>query len=136
MNKWKAHDIQWDVDSPEVLATLPIEIVIPPDVAEDDIADFISDQTGFCHKGFQLKRVSACRCGCDRFYAHQACRLSVVVNSDNFFVENVGGNAEAAIYDVKDPYGPYQCVECGAEYDSLEDLSEAEENIFAGKEVS
>lgn len=69
-----------------------------------------------------------CRCGCDRFYAHQVCRMDVIVDADNDFIENPGGDAAEAIYDAGDPYGPYQCVECGAEYASLEDLpGEADE---------
>ena len=54
----KAIDIQWDTDGEDV--NLPDEIEIPPEVAEqnksdpDAISDYISDVTGFCHKGFVL----------------------------------------------------------------------------------
>ena len=51
----KAINIQWDVDSPEELEYLPTEIEIPEGMEdEDDISDYISDVTGFCHAGFEL----------------------------------------------------------------------------------
>ena len=50
----KAVDIQWDVDEKEDLESLPSEISIPDGMAEDDISDYLSDVTGFCHKGFEL----------------------------------------------------------------------------------
>lgn len=51
----KAINIQWDVDSPEELEYLPTEIEIPEGMEdEDDISDYISDITGFCHAGFEL----------------------------------------------------------------------------------
>ena len=51
-----AYDIEWDTDDldPEDL-DLPNEIEIPPGMTdEDEISDYISDMTGFCHKGFCL----------------------------------------------------------------------------------
>ncbi len=50
----KAVNIQWDVDEPEDLESLPTEIDIPEGMDEEDIADYISDVTGFCHKGYSL----------------------------------------------------------------------------------
>lgn len=61
----KAINIQWDVDYPEDLESLPKEIEIPSDVFcyedgddideyLDEISDYISDITGFCHFGFNL----------------------------------------------------------------------------------
>lgn len=56
----KAYNIIWDVDEDdgitkeEILANLPSEIEIPDDVDEEDVADYLSDQTGYCHFGFQL----------------------------------------------------------------------------------
>lgn len=52
--KYKAINIQWDVDGPNDLEHLPTVIDIPANIHEDDIADYISDLTGFCHKGFEL----------------------------------------------------------------------------------
>lgn len=54
----KAINIEWDVDFEEdldVLQMLPDEIEIPNGMTdEEDISDYISDETGFCHKGFEL----------------------------------------------------------------------------------
>lgn len=51
----KAVDIEWDVDCQEDLEDLPTEIKIPEGLEdEEDISDYISDITGFCHKGFRL----------------------------------------------------------------------------------
>lgn len=51
-----AYNIKWDTDdiAPEEL-DLPTEIEIPPNITdEDEISDYISDITGFCHYGFEL----------------------------------------------------------------------------------
>lgn len=51
-----AYNIEWDTDdiNPEEL-DLPTEIEIPPNITdEDEISDYISDITGFCHYGFEL----------------------------------------------------------------------------------
>lgn len=58
----KAVNIQWDIDYPEGLE-LPTEIQIPEDIIDEDdyegtldeISDYITDYTGFCHKGFEVK---------------------------------------------------------------------------------
>ena len=51
----KAVNIIWDVDDPADLETLPTEIEIPDGMTdEDEISDYLSDETGFCHKGFAL----------------------------------------------------------------------------------
>lgn len=51
----KAVDIEWDVDCQEDLEGLPTEIEIPEGLEdEEDISDYISEVTGFCHKGFRL----------------------------------------------------------------------------------
>lgn len=53
----KAVNIQWDVDYPEELANLPDEITIPDGMEdEEEISDFLSDATGYCHKGFELTK--------------------------------------------------------------------------------
>ena len=53
----KATDIIWDVDSGEDAVSLPNEIKIPEGMTdEDDISDYLSDTTGFCHKGYVLER--------------------------------------------------------------------------------
>lgn len=59
----KATNIQWDTDGDEeLLKILPTEIQIPDELAknadedgcDDEISDYISDVTGFCHYGFEL----------------------------------------------------------------------------------
>lgn len=51
----KATNIIWDIDDPEDAKYLPTEIEIPNGMTdEDDISDYLSDTTGFCHEGFCL----------------------------------------------------------------------------------
>ena len=51
----KAINIKWDVDFEEDLEMLPNEIEIPNGMEdEDEISDYITDKTGFCHCGFEL----------------------------------------------------------------------------------
>lgn len=54
----KAVNIEWNVDDEDDLATLPEEIIIPSELENEDdemISDYLSDATGFCHKGFSLE---------------------------------------------------------------------------------
>ncbi len=49
----KAINIQWDFDDKKT--DYPTEIEIPDGMTdEDEISDYISDVSGFCHKGFDL----------------------------------------------------------------------------------
>ena len=48
----KAVQIDWDTDGEDV--DLPTEIDIPAEIDDEDVADYLSDQTGFCHFGFQI----------------------------------------------------------------------------------
>lgn len=51
----KATNIIWDADK-ETREMLPSEIDIPDGMTDDDeISDYISDFTGFCHKGYVLE---------------------------------------------------------------------------------
>lgn len=54
----KAVNIRWDIDLEEdldILQMLPDEIKIPDGMKnEDEISDYISNITGFCHYGFEL----------------------------------------------------------------------------------
>lgn len=61
-----------------------------------------------------------CSCGNTKFSAHQVCYHDVVVDSNNNFDRNI------AIYESENPYGPYYCTECGAEYDELGKLNKRE----------
>lgn len=61
----KAVNIKWDIDGDlELLQDLPKEIEIPEylidedtdiDEYEEEIADYISEVTGYCHFGFDLE---------------------------------------------------------------------------------
>lgn len=53
----KAVNIQWDIDPEDDDGVeLPNEITIPNDIEDGEaISDYISDVTGFCHKGFELE---------------------------------------------------------------------------------
>lgn len=51
----KAINIKWDVDSEDELDDLPKEVEIPHEMTDtDEISDYLSDLTGFCHAGFAL----------------------------------------------------------------------------------
>ena len=64
----KAINIKWDTDGDEeVLQDLPTEMIIPDDLEEmykkdkeyalEEISDWLSDETGFCHAGFELEKM-------------------------------------------------------------------------------
>lgn len=52
----RAINIKWDTDDTmEVLESLPTKMEIPEDMTdEEDISDWLSNETGFCHNGFEL----------------------------------------------------------------------------------
>ena len=61
----KAINIKWDTDGDmEVLNELPTEMIIPNELEElykkdreyalEEISDWLSDETGFCHDGFEV----------------------------------------------------------------------------------
>ena len=52
----KATNTKWDTDGDmELLEELPTKIELPCGMTdEDEISDWLSDQTGFCHDGFCL----------------------------------------------------------------------------------
>ena len=56
----RAANIKWDVDELEDLEYLPTEVEITSylitdeDDLLDDISDWLSDEYGFCHDGFEL----------------------------------------------------------------------------------
>lgn len=55
----KAYNIEWDIsdfEDEQKEISLPKEIDIPPGMTDiDEISDYISDVTGFCHEGFMLE---------------------------------------------------------------------------------
>ena len=51
----KITNILWDTDGDtDTLDSLPTEIEIPDNISEDEISDYISDITGYCHMGYTL----------------------------------------------------------------------------------
>ena len=63
----KATRIKWDVDNEEDLEFLPDEIIIPEELTVnaanneklcDIVSDYISDVSGYCHKGFIIEKES------------------------------------------------------------------------------
>lgn len=64
----KAINIKWDTDEDmKVLNELPTEMIIPNELEElykkdreyalEEISDWLSDETGFCHDGFEVVKV-------------------------------------------------------------------------------
>lgn len=58
-------------------------------------------------------------CGNERFIGHQVIRADVIVDGNEAFAENLFGGLESHIYDSENPYGPFTCARCGAEYEEL-----------------
>lgn len=63
----KAINIKWDTDEDmEVFNELPTEMIIPDELEEmykkdrefalEEISDWLSDETGFCHGGFEIEK--------------------------------------------------------------------------------
>lgn len=65
-----AINIKWDTEGDtEVLNELPTELIIPDDLEElyknkedrefalEEISDWLSEETGFCHDGFEIEKV-------------------------------------------------------------------------------
>lgn len=46
-------NIAWSVDETEDLEELPVEVEVPDEVNEEDIADWLSDQYGYLIESFQ-----------------------------------------------------------------------------------
>lgn len=58
MSRLIATNIQWDVDNEEDLDGLPRKVVLPEGMTDDDeISNYLSDLTGFCHYGFSTVEI-------------------------------------------------------------------------------
>ncbi len=64
----KAINIKWDTEGDkEVFNALPTEMIVPDELEEmykkdrqfalEEISDWLSDETGFCHVGFEIEKV-------------------------------------------------------------------------------
>lgn len=56
-------------------------------------------------------------CGSELFHAHQECRKDVIVDGNGNYVDDLYGLMGDSVYDSNPCYGPFTCVNCGAEYD-------------------
>ena len=61
-------------------------------------------------------------CGGKIFTAKQELRADVLVDAKGAFYDNFPGGVEANC-EAESPYGDFQCIGCGAEYESLENAS-------------
>lgn len=53
----KATNIEWDYgEYTDEDILLPTEVEIPENITEDEVSDYLSDLTGFCHYGYVLER--------------------------------------------------------------------------------
>mgnify|MGYP004650880519 FL=1 len=63
----KAINIKWDTDGDKkVFNELPTEMIVPDELEEiykkdreyalEEISDWLSDETGFCHSGFEIEK--------------------------------------------------------------------------------
>ena len=74
----KAVNILLDVDDQKDLENLPSEIEIPEGITDiEEISDYITNERGFCHRGFELshllgfqERIDALKAKADRIGAH------------------------------------------------------------------
>ena len=49
-----AYNIEWDTDGEDI--ELPTEVILPEGmIDEDEISDYLSDLTGFCHEGYEIE---------------------------------------------------------------------------------
>lgn len=60
-------------------------------------------------------------CGKDRFIGHQMVRADVLVDGSGEYCDDLPGGLSAHIYDHGNPYGPFTCISCGAEYEELDE---------------
>lgn len=66
----RAFNIEWDLDEDieiygeKECTCLPNEVIIPDSVCEDDVADWLSDEYGFCVKSFGLDDATECEVRC------------------------------------------------------------------------
>lgn len=61
------------------------------------------------------------KCGGTEFTAHQRLYTDIIVDGDNNFIQNNSVDGSISIYEHEKPYGPYGCIKCGTEYDTLDD---------------
>ena len=67
-------------------------------------------------------------CGGVEFSASQKCYCNIIVDGENDFLRNDSKDDSVNILEADKPYGPYQCLICRAEFESLcEDLDNTDD---------
>lgn len=51
---WDISDGEYDEDELDDYLELPTEVKVPTGIAPDDVADWLSDEYGFCVRSFSL----------------------------------------------------------------------------------
>ena len=95
----KAINIIWDTDGENI--SLPTEIDIPEGMTDkEEISDYISNETGFCHKGFELtEKIFEVKAG---YYEWNIfCNGELINSLSNGFTESLPENPTLEdIYDI------------------------------------
>ena len=62
LNIYEVFDIKYDTDGEEVDLPKLLNIEVPEDLDEEEVDEYVSDKiselTGFCHKGFSMRKIS------------------------------------------------------------------------------
>lgn len=89
----RAVNIEWDVDEPEQLDDLPESVDIPDRITDtEEISDYLSDLTGFCHNGYVLEDYDPD----NRAITEDMVKFGMIYVSDNVNPEAVKQIAEYA----------------------------------------
>lgn len=119
----KAINIKWDTDGDKkVFNDLPTEMIIPDNLEElykddkeyalEEISDWLSDETGFCHDGFELVIMKQYLVKVVETYEHtylvdadseEQAKDIVINNSDG--CDSCGNDYCGADYIVREPNG-------------------------------
>ena len=87
----KAINIIWDTDGENI--TLPTEIDIPEGMTgEEEISNYISNETGFCHKGFELTEEKIFEVKAGYYEWNIFCNGKIIDSISNGFEEYVKEN--------------------------------------------
>ena len=68
MSKFYVYNIDWDTDDNDIKSTLPDELLLNTEYLdiqddeniyeiEDVVSEYLSDEYGYCHRGFSFERV-------------------------------------------------------------------------------
>lgn len=58
-------------------------------------------------------------CNHAKFFGHQVVHTNIVCDEKGSFYSNTKNGLDAEVYEFREPFGPFQCVFCGAEYEEL-----------------